>query len=99
MGNEKNLIPNSKRTPEELRAMTRKGGINSGKARRKKANLKKAFDKITKAVDRNTELRGFKSILETHPDWIPEILDYDNFKCKVWLGFLSDSEIFPLFKT
>lgn len=61
-------------------------------------NLKKAFDKITKAVDRNTELRGFKSILETHPDWIPEILDYDNFKCKVWLGFLSDCEIFPLFK-
>lgn len=34
--NEQNLIPNSKRTPEELREMTRKGGIASGKARREK---------------------------------------------------------------
>lgn len=42
-GNEKNLIPNSQRTPEELREMTRKGGIASGKARRRKANLKKAM--------------------------------------------------------
>ena len=49
MGNEKNLIPNSERTPEELREMTRKGGIASGKARRKKADLKKAFETILKA--------------------------------------------------
>lgn len=42
-GNEKNLIPNSQRTPDELREMTRKGGIASGKARRKKADLKKAM--------------------------------------------------------
>lgn len=42
-GNEKNLIPNSQRTPEELREMTRKGGIASGKARRKKSDLKKAM--------------------------------------------------------
>lgn len=42
-GNEKNLIPNSQRTPKELREMTRKGGIASGKARRKKADLKKAM--------------------------------------------------------
>lgn len=34
--NERNLIPNSQRTPEELREMTRKGGIASGKARREK---------------------------------------------------------------
>ena len=49
MGNEKNLIPNSERTPEELREMTRKGGIASGKARRKKADLKKAFETILQA--------------------------------------------------
>ena len=35
-GNVKNLIPNSQRTPEELREITRKGGIASGKARREK---------------------------------------------------------------
>ena len=39
--NENNLIPNHERTPEELRAMGRKGGIASGQARRRKAKLQK----------------------------------------------------------
>lgn len=37
--NSSNLIPNTERTPEELREMGRKGGIASGKARRKKKKL------------------------------------------------------------
>lgn len=37
MANEGNLIPNTQRTPEELREQTRKGGIASGKARRIKS--------------------------------------------------------------
>lgn len=36
MANEKNLKPNSERTPTELREMTRKAGIASGIARRNK---------------------------------------------------------------
>lgn len=36
-----NLIPNSERSPEELREMGRRGGIQSGKSRRKKAQIKK----------------------------------------------------------
>lgn len=60
--------------------------------------LKKAFKKITDAIDKNIELREFKKVLENHPEWIPDILNFDQFKQKVWLGFLSDSEIFPLFK-
>lgn len=40
--NSKNLIPNTERTPAELREMGRKGGIASGKARRKKRDLQKA---------------------------------------------------------
>ena len=39
--NDQNLIPNSKRSPSELREMTRKGGIASGKARRERADLRK----------------------------------------------------------
>ena len=35
-GNPDNLIPNSERTPEELKEMTRKGGIKSGEVRREK---------------------------------------------------------------
>ena len=38
--NEHNLIPNSKRTPSELRAQTSKGGKASGEARRRKRDMK-----------------------------------------------------------
>lgn len=38
--NDQNLIPNSKRTPSELRAQTRAGGIASGIARREKKQLR-----------------------------------------------------------
>ena len=44
MPNEKNLIPNEKRTPSELREITQKGGIASGAARRRKRSLKEAAD-------------------------------------------------------
>ena len=39
MANEKNLIPNSERTPSELREIAKKGGIASGRARRQKKTL------------------------------------------------------------
>lgn len=39
MANEKNLIPNSERTPSELREITKKGGVKSGEARRQKKTL------------------------------------------------------------
>lgn len=51
MANEQNLIPNSERTPEQLREMTRKGGIASGKARREKASLKKAIKWLLEESD------------------------------------------------
>ena len=44
MPNEKNLIPNEKRTPSEPREITQKGGIASGAARRRKRSLKEAAD-------------------------------------------------------
>ena len=46
MANEQNLIPNSKRTPSELREMTRKGGIASGVARRRERTLKDTLEKM-----------------------------------------------------
>lgn len=51
MANEQNLIPNSERTPEQLREMTRKGGIASGKARREKASFKKAIKWLLEESD------------------------------------------------
>ena len=38
--NEKNLIPNSERSPREVRENGKKGGIASGEARRKRKTLK-----------------------------------------------------------
>ena len=43
MSNNENLIPFNERTEEEVRAIAKKGGINSGKARKEKAALKKTL--------------------------------------------------------
>lgn len=42
--NDENLIPIANRSPEEIRAMGKKGGIASGVARRRKRALKEAAD-------------------------------------------------------
>ena len=44
VANEENLIPNEERTPSERRENARKGGIASGKARRRKRSMKEAAD-------------------------------------------------------
>lgn len=41
--NEQNLIPNSERSPSELREMTRRGGIASGQTRRRKKAVKQVI--------------------------------------------------------
>lgn len=43
-GNKDNLIKPSDRTSEELREMTRKGGIKSGEARRRKKTMREALE-------------------------------------------------------
>lgn len=46
MANEQNLIPNSERTPSELREQTQRGGIASGEARRRKRDLRLALEAL-----------------------------------------------------
>lgn len=46
MANAENLIPNSERSPKELREQTRKGGIASGEARRRKRDLRLALEML-----------------------------------------------------
>lgn len=67
MGNEQNLrVPSS----EEAREIGRKGGIASGKARRRKADLKRAFNTILKAdvanenISKQLEALGFEATNE-----------------------------------
>lgn len=67
MANEQNLrVPSS----EEAREIGRKGGIASGKARRRKADLKRAFNTILKAdvanenISKQLEALGFEATNE-----------------------------------
>lgn len=70
MANEQNLIKNSERTPSERRENAKKAGVASGKARKKKANLKKAFETILQAdvaspsVKKQLEDMGFDTTNE-----------------------------------
>ena len=54
MANEQNLIPNSERTPSELREITRKGGIKSGQVRREKATMKKTLEMLLDEKNKKT---------------------------------------------
>lgn len=49
--NESNLIPNSKRTKEELSEMGRKGGIKSGEVRRRNRELRKLIPLLFETID------------------------------------------------
>lgn len=46
MANEENLIPMSERSKEEARELGRKGGIESGKVRKQKADLRKRLREL-----------------------------------------------------
>jgi len=60
-----NLIPNSERSPEELREMGRKGGIKSGEARRKKRDQEKTAQILSQILMNSPELKArMKEIAE-----------------------------------
>lgn len=56
MANEENLIPFNERTVKEQREIQRKGGIASGKTRRKKANMKKTLEALLVSKVSNPQL-------------------------------------------
>lgn len=56
MANEENLIPFNERTEKEQREIQRKGGIASGKTRRKKANMKKTLEALLVSKVSNPQL-------------------------------------------
>jgi phage terminase large subunit len=66
--NEKNLIPNSQRTPEELREMTRKGGIASGIARRKKKETAELINIMLSSKLNDKNKKAVKSISDELED-------------------------------
>ena len=80
--NEKNLIPNSERTPSELREITQKGGKASAESRRRKKDMKqkmKALLELPAAVNDREQLQA----LGVDPD------DMDNEMVIVMAMFLG----------
>lgn len=57
------------------------------------ADLKKVFDRITKAADANGEVRNFKNVLIANPALIVELADFEEFRKKTWRGYLSDARV------
>lgn len=56
MANEQNLIPNSERTPSELREQCRKGGIKSGEVRRARKTLREELLALLSVGDTQEKL-------------------------------------------
>ena len=53
--NDENLIPNSERSPSELREMGKKGGIRSGESRRKNKRLRESAVLLAEIIAESEE--------------------------------------------
>ena len=64
MANEENLIPMSERSKAEARELGRKGGIESGKARKQKADMKKRLQEIVGMALRDGKIDKIKTLAD-----------------------------------
>ena len=64
MANEENLIPMSERSKAEARELGRKGGIESGKARKQKADMKKRLQEIVGMALRDGKIEKIKTLAD-----------------------------------
>lgn len=62
--NDNNLIPNSERSPSELREMGRKGGIRSGESRRRKKRLRESAALLAEIFSESEEGKKLLSDLK-----------------------------------
>lgn len=68
MANEENLIPVTKRTKSEAREISKKGGIKSGEARRKKKSMKQELDAILSLSATKENIIAFNGIISKDSD-------------------------------
>lgn len=61
-GNEKNLKANSERSPSERRALAKKAGIASGKARREKKAMRETLEELLTMPIKSGELDDIEKI-------------------------------------
>lgn len=54
--------------------------------------LKTAFEKIDKELERNAEIRKFRDYIIQEPKILPELQNTDEFKEKLWINYLADNK-------
>lgn len=52
--------------------------------------LKKSFDQVDKAIGANVELRTFKKVIENNNLILVSLKNYEEFKNKVWIDYISE---------
>lgn len=102
MANEQNLIPNSERSPSEVRANARKGGIKSGEVRREKKTLRELAEMLgqakvsDKAIIEKLESLGLDKDSFTHDMAIMlkqyELAEKDDNKSTAAAQFIRDTK-------
>lgn len=101
MANEENLIPISERTKSEQREIQKKGGIASGKARRRKRSMKEAADlflslpvsdkrKFNKAVRRYVDVEDIDNQMLMIMGLVDAATDGDAGAAKVVIDLLGE---------
>lgn len=62
------------------------------------ARLRETFDKVDRLIGTNAELRSFKKAIEDNNLLLIELQDYDGFREKVWISYLSQikNDVFEL---
>jgi len=55
-------------------------------------DIRRLFTSLDDKLQKNEKLKGFKEVIQTYPELIPELLDYDEFQKKILRGYLSRSE-------
>ena len=55
-------------------------------------DIKALFNELEGKLDKNVSLKGFKDVIQTYPELIPELVDYDAFQRKVLRGYLKQCE-------
>ena len=73
--NDENLIPNSERTPSELREMTRRGGEASGRARRDKRDSRERMKMLLQLPCPDGEGGVLRSDITGKPISVGEAID------------------------
>lgn len=56
-------------------------------------DLKSTFDKISKALEANTDLRAFNEEITRHREWVTKLADYEGFRIEALLGYINHKEV------